>query len=331
MTDSTLNRFVSSGTAAERAAFTPDPPTPASGPDPAYIWIENDTGDVYMWDPVNASWTQVNVGGLASIADDRVLANISGGAAAPVANTLTAIIDACIGSTQGNILYRNNTAWVVLAPGTAGHVLQTGGAAANPSWTAQTGGSSAYPAFTTPVDGDYGWINQGGASVTVNANGGIYLLGPANSGDSLRIRKKSVTAPYTITAAFLAVSPGIATRLAGLLWRQSSDGKLISWGPAWSDALGAYQFECNDWNSATSFSATNASLDIILGAGLFWLRLVDNNTNRIVSWSLDGYNFIDVFTETRTTFLTADEVGFFVNTNTTAGPAAATLLSWAQT
>lgn len=75
---------------------------------------------------------------LASIADQRILSNISGGNAIPVANTLTATIDECIGSTQGDILYRNSTVWTVLAPGTAGQILSTGGAAANPAWTTTT-------------------------------------------------------------------------------------------------------------------------------------------------------------------------------------------------
>lgn len=49
------------GTAAERALFTPDPPTPASGPDPLHIWFETDTGDTYAWD--GSGWEQVNTGG----------------------------------------------------------------------------------------------------------------------------------------------------------------------------------------------------------------------------------------------------------------------------
>jgi hypothetical protein len=39
---------------------------------------------------------------------------------------------------QGNILYKNDTAWTVLAPGTDGQILTTGGAAANPAWTTFT-------------------------------------------------------------------------------------------------------------------------------------------------------------------------------------------------
>lgn len=82
--------------------------------------------------------------GLAAIASHDILSNITGGSAAPIPNTLTATIDAAIGSTQGNILYRNSTVWTVLAPGTAGQVFQTGGAAANPAYSTAT-----YPLTTT--------------------------------------------------------------------------------------------------------------------------------------------------------------------------------------
>jgi hypothetical protein len=36
---------------------------------------------------------------------------------------------------QGNVAYFNGTQWALLAPGTAGQVLRTAGASANPAWT----------------------------------------------------------------------------------------------------------------------------------------------------------------------------------------------------
>jgi hypothetical protein len=60
MTDSTLNRFLASGTNAERLAFTPAPPTPASGPDPTYIWHETDTSNTYCWNFDSAAWVKIN-------------------------------------------------------------------------------------------------------------------------------------------------------------------------------------------------------------------------------------------------------------------------------
>lgn len=56
--------------------------------------------------------------------------------------TLSTAIDAALGSAQGDILYRGASGWAALAPGTAGNVLSTGGASANPAWVAQSGGGS---------------------------------------------------------------------------------------------------------------------------------------------------------------------------------------------
>lgn len=72
---------------------------------------------------------------LAPIATLTGLVNTTGGAAAPIATTLSAWMDAALGSVRGDILYRNTTIWTVLAPGTAGFSLQTGGAGADPSYS----------------------------------------------------------------------------------------------------------------------------------------------------------------------------------------------------
>jgi hypothetical protein len=74
MTDQTLNCFLAKGTNADRLAFTPAPPTPASGPNPTYIWFETDTGDTYAYD--GTDWQQVNNGGAS--ADSAVWGAITG-------------------------------------------------------------------------------------------------------------------------------------------------------------------------------------------------------------------------------------------------------------
>jgi hypothetical protein len=61
MTDTTLNRFLASGTNAQRLAFTPSPPTPSSGPNPTYIWHETDgVKDTYAWNYSGSAWEKVN-------------------------------------------------------------------------------------------------------------------------------------------------------------------------------------------------------------------------------------------------------------------------------
>jgi hypothetical protein len=66
-----------------------------------------------------------------------------GGASTALGGTVTTttMLDS-IASTQGTILYRNGSNWVGLAPGTSGQILQSGGAAANPSWTTAAGGGN---------------------------------------------------------------------------------------------------------------------------------------------------------------------------------------------
>ena len=76
---------------------------------------------------------------LSPIASNTVLANISGTSSVPTATTPTALFDSAFSSTQGTILYRGASTWQVLSPGSAGQFLATGGAGANPSWTAGSG------------------------------------------------------------------------------------------------------------------------------------------------------------------------------------------------
>lgn len=50
MSDSTFNQFLSRGTSAQRLAYTPNPPTPVSGPLPGYLWFETDPPfNLYAW------------------------------------------------------------------------------------------------------------------------------------------------------------------------------------------------------------------------------------------------------------------------------------------
>lgn len=57
--------------------------------------------------------------------------------------TLSGLIDT-LGSTQGDILFRGASGWEVLAPGTAGFVLSTNGAGADPTWIAGGSGPTAH-------------------------------------------------------------------------------------------------------------------------------------------------------------------------------------------
>lgn len=100
---------------------------------PAYTLKGNDTGASAVAQDLTATQA-LGVLGIGSIANNTLLGNVSGSTANPTANTLSSYIDSAISSTQGSLLYRNASSWVALAPSTAGQVLSTNGAGANPSW-----------------------------------------------------------------------------------------------------------------------------------------------------------------------------------------------------
>lgn len=83
-------------------------------------------------------------------ATQRILGRNTSGSGDTEEVTATQALD-WLGSTRGQILYRNATVWTVLSPGTAGQVLTTQGAGADPSWTAA-------PSGNVPVGGTTGQV-----------------------------------------------------------------------------------------------------------------------------------------------------------------------------
>lgn len=64
---------------------------------------------------------------LATIPNVEILANISGGIAAPIPNTMTAILDATMGAARGDIIYRGAANWAALVLGGTGAMVRSNG------------------------------------------------------------------------------------------------------------------------------------------------------------------------------------------------------------
>lgn len=114
----------------------------------------SNSGYVLTFDGTDTDFAAAGTG-LSAIADQRLLANISGSSAIPTATTLTALIDNILGSTQGQILTRNATVWTVLNPGTSGYFLKSQGAGANLMWDAAAAGGTAVGTTITDAGNYY--------------------------------------------------------------------------------------------------------------------------------------------------------------------------------
>lgn len=82
---------------------------------------------------LNFCATNISNAQLSLMNPGTIKSNITGGLAAPVDNTLSAILDT-ITNTQGSILFRGAGIWQALGPGIAGQILEAQGPAANPAW-----------------------------------------------------------------------------------------------------------------------------------------------------------------------------------------------------
>ncbi|MBX9788582.1 MAG: hypothetical protein K2Y37_06675 [Pirellulales bacterium] len=189
--------------------------------------------------------------------------------------------------------------------------------------------------FVEPDVGDFTFVNQGSA-VAFNSNGRLILDGPVVAGENVRILKKvAPSAPFTITAAFRRLlNPVSARQWCGLCFRNSSSGKLacLAFNAAATDSLfttvSTYLF-----TDPQAFDSMPFARSPLIGStNLIWAKIEDDNTNRKYYVSLDGTNWRLVFSEGRTTFLTADEVGLCLAPHGSGGEFGAQMIlhSWEE-
>jgi len=183
-----------------------------------------------------------------------------------------------------------------------------------------------YP-FTAPVDGDFSWVNQGGASVSTT-HGGINMSVPADASRNFRIRKKTAPSPpYKVTAWFsVAIFPGTTNATLVFGFRQSSDGKLACIGVLQSSMVSQKN------TSATVFSANyiNPSYNSEYTLRQMCIRIADDNTNRVISLSNNGQDFLAFHSVGRTDFLTADAVFWGGDAESSSAGMEVTLMSWKE-
>lgn len=172
--------------------------------------------------------------------------------------------------------------------------------------------------FTPPVDGDFAWINQGAAAVDTTDPKTIYLSKSADgSGANIRVRKKTApSTPYTVTIFMRAMLIQKKFLSAGLCFRQSSDGKLHMFWVVANDT--DFLLTSTKYASPTSFTADYQA--VAIGDALNWLRIADDGSNRVCSYSADGQQWHIFHTIGRTDYLTANEIGFAISSENNATP-----------
>lgn len=183
------------------------------------------------------------------------------------------------------------------------------------------------PNDTPPVDGDFTWVNQGTATAT-EVNGGIYLLAIAAAARSQKIRVQAIpAAPYTLVARFIPAITGKNYHSGGLILRNSGSGNLVTFSFSRDNTN---QIQVNRHASPTAANVLQRGIEIYHPWN--YLQITDDAVNRIFSYSTDGNNFIQFYSEANTAYITPDQIGFYIDAYNNAVPnldAGVFLASWA--
>lgn len=179
-----------------------------------------------------------------------------------------------------------------------------------------------------PALSNWAWVNQGNATAA-DTTRGIYMenLTPS-SGHSLNVLKKSApSTPYTVTARLKCLWYGNDFQEIGLCFRESSSGKITTW--CFSPDSGGFFLGQFGFTNPTTYGSNNGFYQRVTSDD-YYLRIADDGTNRKLYYSRDGEHFIQAFSESRTNFLTADEVGFYIDPGNSNKLLAVHLVSWVE-
>lgn len=234
-----------------------------------------------------------------------------------------------VGVMEGNQEINDLSDVVITAP-VLGQLVRHNGT----TWVNSGPTALFYPLTDPTIAAPTTWVNQGGASVSISGPR-VFLRAPASSTNNVRARVKSAPAvPYKITiAAFASVLHGAASQQSGVCFRQSSSGRLFSLhvnGGAISNGNNGLMI--GSWSGPTA--APSASANLFYAAslgGLLFLRIADNGTVLVFSYSVDGYNFIELYRVLRTSApFIPDQVGYFANSADNRMDVGLDLRSWRE-
>ena len=188
-------------------------------------------------DAATKSYVDAVVSGTATpIPAATMISNAQPGSAAPVANTLSAFLDAALSApARGALLYRGGAGWLSLAPGTAGQFLKTNGSGADPTWAVGSAGVTSLTAGagidtqpdTIVATGIIALAPVADRTVMANTSGGA--APPVGMTLTALFDAVVSNARGTVFTRTIAGWAGLAPGVNGYFLRTNGSGADVSW------------------------------------------------------------------------------------------------------
>jgi hypothetical protein len=179
-----------------------------------------------------------------------------------------------------------------------------------------------WPLTPPPAVSNWTWVNQSTATAT-DVGGSILLTVPSNgSGWNVRyLRRAQTPGAWTLEAAFTMLAINDSNAAAGIGCADSTGTKFIFFH------VRNRAYCISQLNSVSSVSGDAYVSSIYSYTPYLWFRIVDDGTtNRTYHVSANGITWHQIYSETRTTFLTADSL--LAGANGFASIADLALLHW---
>lgn len=163
-------------------------------------------------------------------------------------------------------------------------------------------GTGASGFYTRPALGSFTWYNRGTATATDNPQPGpLTMTAPGTSGINFVLLGQTVPAtPWTVTAKIRRQQDAIDYLAGGIAAIDTVSGRVIMFYSQWNAGVFLTITEANSYTSYSSNVLAVQVSDIEDG----WYRVTDDGTNLTFWFSVDGFDFIKVYTQARTAWLT---------------------------
>jgi hypothetical protein len=275
------------------------------------------------------------------IAADTLIANATGGLGTPGATTLTALIDAAIGSTTGSILTRSASVWEV-APDFGYDITNNcpkftaiadpATPAAGDLWTSTaTNGLTAIPyvdssanIWEVALDGTF--FRCGSCTALSSFSGGSSMLGsPANARGSLTIPISVLAVGQIIEIWFSAVYS--ATGSSYMIISPTLNGSNIAGSGTGAIPGAATSYPCGTFSGPITIAVTaiGTSGSVFTGGSVLWMRGADAGTMYYVCNGASGVGTSTPFTVATNAAIT---LGLVCTNQTSSGSNAIQVLNF---
>jgi len=147
----------------------------------------------------------------------------------------------------------------------------------------------------------------------------IHVAAPSKAGSNsvYGLLQTAPTTPYSATFNLRRLTFLSGWASLGVGWRSSSDGYITFCGISEAGGTGGLTYYVSKMTLQTydgyTSTPTNISTTGYCFPDLRYFRLIDDNTDRKIQISWDGINFQTVFSMSRTSFHTPDQIGVMCN------------------